>query len=143
MRVLLFSCLLFGVLAQGVGTAVADDTVYPSALLADRPALADQYKTLIEPIVSDHPWIAAGGTEVPVGDITLDGSDYLVLSSCKPHACDAQTIVTLMRPGQTKAVGAFTVNRGDKGLGPAESTVTWLGEPDRSERRFMAAFLFR
>ena len=40
-------------------------------------------------------------------------------------------------------VGALVANTGDNGLGPTQSTITWLGEPARDQRRFLGAYLFR
>ena len=95
---------------------------------------------MIEPVADQHGWVENGGTETPVSRITLDGSEYVVLSGCKPHDCAAENLVTLLRPGGDAAVGALAVNRGDTGFGPKRSTLTWLSEPDREQRRFIAAY---
>lgn len=135
--------LALGSTVAGATAAEGDDSLYPSELRQQRPAVAAQYRTMIEPVVGDHGWVGDGGTETPVSRITLDGSEYLVLSACKPHDCAAEDLVSLVRPGGETAVGALAVNRGDAGFGPKRSTLTWLGEPDRAQRRFIAAYLFR
>lgn len=127
-----------------IGSAMAaDDSLYPSELRDQRPAVAEQYRAVIEPIAAAHGWAKDGGTETPVSRITLGDTEYVVLSGCKPHDCAAETLVTLVRPGGDTAVGALAVNEGDKGFGPTRSTLTWLGEPNRDQRRFIAAYLFR
>ena len=129
--------------AAGATAAEGDESLYPSELRQQRPAVAAQYQAMIEPVADEHGWVEDGGTETPISRITLDGSEYVVLSGCKPHDCSAESLVTLLRPGGDVAVGALAVNRGDAGFGPKRSTLTWLGEPDRAERRFIAAYLFR
>jgi len=131
-------------LAVMAGTAAAADSnsVYPSELLDQKPALQAQYDKLVQPIASEHGWVESIGTETPVTQITVENTEYAVLSSCKPHDCNAQGLVVLMTPNADTAVGALVVNEGESFLSDS-STITWLGQPDESQRQFMAAYLFR
>ncbi|MDA3919655.1 MAG: Ivy family c-type lysozyme inhibitor [Salinisphaera sp.] len=132
------------VAASGLPVAYAADNqpIYPSQLLKQKPALQAQYDQLIQPITADHAWVKTIGTETPVSQITVSETQYAVLSSCKPHDCAAQEIVSLMSPAADQAVGALLVNHGGP-TEPGSSTITWLGQPDASQRQFMAAYLFR
>ncbi|WP_158583487.1 Ivy family c-type lysozyme inhibitor [Salinisphaera sp. Q1T1-3] len=131
--------------ATAVTAQAADgDTVYPSQLLDSKPALAKQYAALVKPVQPAHGWVAAGqGTETPVSHVTIAGTDYAVLASCKPHDCASENVVALMQPGASKAAGALVVNHGDDGSGPGQSEITWLGAPSADQRRFIGAYLFR
>ena len=129
-------------LMAGSATAAANDGIYPSELLEQKPALQSQYDRLIEPIVGDHGWVESVGTETPVTQITVAGTEYAVLSSCKPHACNGQALVVLMTPNAETAIGALVVSDGDSVL-PDASHITWLGRPDEAQRQFIAAYLFR
>ena len=124
----------------------ADDAIYPRDLLKAKPAQAKQYRNVVKPVASKHAWIGKGATQTPVTEVSFGGTDYAVLSSCKPHDCANENLVVLL-PGsntaQGEAVGALVANTGDQGLGPARSTITWLGEPARDQRRFLGAYLFR
>ena len=124
----------------------ADDAIYPRDLLKAKPAQAKQYRNVVKPVASEHAWIGKGGTQTPVTEVSFGGTDYAVLSSCKPHDCANENLVVLL-PGsntaQGEAVGALVANTGDNGLGPTQSTITWLGEPARDQRRFLGAYLFR
>lgn len=130
------------VLVGGFATAAAADSIYPSQLLKDKPTLQSQYDRLIKPIAAEHAWVKTPGTETPVTTAELNDTQYAVLSSCKPHDCAGEQMVSLMTPDSAHAVGALLVNQGD-GAVPTSSTLTWLGKPDARQRQFMAAYLFR
>ena len=134
-------------MASGALAAPSDgDTVYPRDLLKQKPELAKRYNDVVKPVTDAHEWIANGGTQTPVTEVSFGNTDYAVLSSCKPHDCASQNLVVLLPSNKTKqdaAVGALVVNAGDQGLGPQRSTIRWLGEPGRDERRFLGAYLFR
>lgn len=130
------------VLVGGFATAAAADSIYPSQLLKDKPALQSQYDQLIKPIASEHGWVPTLGTETPITTAELSDTQYAVLSSCKPHDCASEQMVSLMTPDSAEAVGALLVNQGE-GVVPASSTLTWLGQPNARQRQFMAAYLFR
>jgi len=135
--------LLCGALAGMASASAADgDAIYPSQLLKRKPALQSQYTQLIKPVVAEHAWVKQIGTETPVTEVTVADTQYAVLSSCKPHDCAAQSMVSLMQPGSKQAVGALLVNKGSS-FEPTGSTITWLGQPDGNQRQFMAAYLFR
>ena len=122
------------------------DTVYPRDLLKQKPELAKRYQAVVKPVTGAHSWIADGGTQTPVTEVSFGDTDYAVLTSCKPHDCASQNLVVLLPANNAKqgeAVGALAVNAGDQGLGPNKSTITWLGEPGRDARRFLGAYLFR
>jgi len=131
-----------GMSTVGIAAAADGDSVYPSELLKQKPALQAQYDQLTASIRPDHTWVESIGTETPVAQVTVGQTEYAVLSSCKPHDCGAQGLVTLMAPANDAAVGALVVNEGDD-FSPDTSTITWLGRPDEAQRQFMAAYLFR
>lgn len=137
----LLTLVVFGFVTAA--SAADSDTVYPRQLLKDKPALKHQYRALIKPVVADHGWLRNGGTETPVSQIRIEKKQYAVLSRCKPHDCSHESLVSLMAPDTDHAVGALVTNSGDKGAGPRKSRITWLGQPDNAQRRFMAAYLFR
>ncbi|MES1935072.1 Ivy family c-type lysozyme inhibitor [Salinisphaera hydrothermalis] len=119
------------------------DALYPSQLLKSKPTLKTQYDNLVAPIQAQHGWVSSMGTETPVSRITIEGADYAVLSGCKPHDCSGESLVSLMTPSSDQAVGALVVNQGQQAMGPKSSKIIWLGQPDRPQRRFIAAYLFR
>lgn len=125
-----------------IASAADGDSIYPSQLLKQKPALQTQYDQLIGPIAADHAWVRTGGTETPVSQVTVSDTSYAVLSSCKPHACASEGMVSLMTSAADQAVGALVVNHGGP-VEPGSSSITWLGQPDASQRQFMAAYLFR
>ena len=137
------SVFLGAVLAMPAAFAAGSDALYPSQLLKSKPALKAQYDKLVAPIQAQHGWVGSMGTETPVSRVTIDGTDYAVLSSCKPHDCSGESLVSLMTPSSDDAVGALVVNQGQQAMGPESSKITWLGQPDRPQRRFIAAYLFR
>jgi|SRR5699024_3262325 len=140
---LIVAAAVFGPAAAGdLDADIANENVYLHQLRQDNPDVDAQYRDLIEPIKAEHDWVGNGGTESPVGIITIDQQDYVVTSSCKPHDCPSERLVTLLTPNADQAAGALTVNHGDTGLGPQSSTITWLGSPNRSQRRYLAAYLF-
>lgn len=144
MRRFMSASLFFGaVLATPAAFAAGSDAIYPSQLLKSKPALKAQYDKLVAPIQAQHGWVNSMGTETPVSRITIDGTDYAVLSSCKPHDCSGESLVSLMTPSSDDAVGALVVNQDQQAMGPKSSKITWLGQPDRPQRRFIAAYLFR
>lgn len=130
------------VLVGGFATAAAADSIYPSQLLKDKPTLQGQYNRLIKPIAAEHAWVKTSGTETPVTTAELGDTQYAVLSSCKPHDCASEQMLSLMTPDSDQAVGVLLVNQTDDAV-PASSTLTWLGQPDARQRQFMAAYLFR
>lgn len=138
-------CVAAGALALSAGfvsTAAMADALYPSQLLADHPALQAQYDQMVRPVASQHAWVQSVGTETPIELVTLQGSEYAILPSCKPHDCAAERLVTLMTPGSDHAVGALQTNNG-KGPQPTVSHFIWLGEPNARQRQFLAAYLLR
>ncbi|MGB7757318.1 MAG: Ivy family c-type lysozyme inhibitor [Salinisphaera sp.] len=144
MRRIVLAGLFLGVSLATVNASAADsDAIYPSQLLKSKPALKAQYDKLVAPIQAKHGWVRSMGTETPVSRITIDGQDYAVLSSCKPHDCAGQSMVSLMTPSSNEAVGALVINQGQQAMGPKSSRIIWLGQPDRPQRRFIAAYLFR
>lgn len=139
LAVLILSCLGFATAAS----ADSDQSTYPSQLFKDKPALKSQYQALIKPATAEHGWLRNGGTETPVSHIRLDNKQYTVVARCKPHDCPSENLVALMSPNAKHAVGALVSNSGDEGMGPKVSRITWLGQPDNAQRRFIAAYLFR
>lgn len=142
-RIMLAGLFLGASLTTAAAFAAGSDAIYPSQLLKSKPSLKAQYQRLVAPIQASHGWVKSMGTETPVARITIDGQDYAVLSSCKPHDCSSESMVSLMTPSSNEAVGALVVNQGQQAMGPKASKITWLGQPDRPQRRFIAAYLFR
>lgn len=142
-RIMLAGLFLGASLATATVFAADSDAIYPSQLLQRKPALKAQYEKLVAPIQANHGWVASMGTETPVSHITLEGQDYAVLTGCKPHDCSGESVVSLMTPSSNQAVGALVVNQDQQAMGPKSSKITWLGQPDRPQRRFIAAYLFR
>lgn len=130
------------VLAGGIATAAAADSIYPSRLLKDKPALKAQYDQLVKPVATEHAWVRTLGTQTPVTLATLNDTQYAVLSSCKPHDCASEQMVSLMTPGSAHAVGGLLVNHGSS-VEPTSSTITWLGQPNGHQRQFIASYLLR
>ncbi|AWN15214.1 Ivy family c-type lysozyme inhibitor [Salinisphaera sp. LB1] len=142
-RIMFAGVVLVVSLATATAFAAGSDTVYPTQWLKTKPARMAQYEKLVAPIRAKHGWVASMGTETPVSHITLEGQRYAVLTGCKPHDCSGQSLVSLMTPSSNTAVGALVVNQGQQAMGPKSSKITWLGQPDRPQRRFIAAYLFR
>lgn len=139
-RTILTGLTIAGVGLGAVATASAD--TYPRDLFENKKELKQQYQKLVEPVASEHDWIADGGTQSPVSTIKLGDTKYTVIYSCKPHDCPAEQLITLMGPGGQDSIGAFVENSGDQGAGPEQSDITWLGQPSSGERSYMSAYLF-
>lgn len=131
--------------AAGLGLgaiSVASADTYPRDLFEQHKELRQQYQKLVSPVADQHTWVKKGGTETPVSTIKLNGHKYTVMSSCKPHDCPSEKLITLVDRKHNQASGALVENSGDQGSGPEQSKITWLGEPGAGMRSYMAAYLF-
>lgn len=71
-------------------------------------------------------WVAKGGTTSPNQEVTLSGKKYLVLNSCKPHNCAAESIAVLYSPEAKTLSGLFS--RQDEKA--EHQRLTWLNISD-------------
>lgn len=53
-------------------------------------------------------WVTQGGTTSPNQNVVIDGHKYVVLNSCKPHDCSAQSIAVLYSPESKVLAGVFS-----------------------------------
>lgn len=53
-------------------------------------------------------WITQGGTTSQNQDVVIGGKKYIVLNSCKPHNCAAESIAVLYSPESKALSGVFS-----------------------------------
>jgi hypothetical protein len=71
-------------------------------------------------------WVTQGGTASQPQKVEIGGSQYLVLSSCKPHSCALQSIAVLYSPESKKLAGVLSTID-EKGM---NQKLLWLNIPD-------------
>lgn len=71
-------------------------------------------------------WVVKGGTASPNQEVTIDGKKYLVLNSCKPHDCAAESIAVLYSPESKTLSGLFS-QQDQKAV---HQRLTWLNIGD-------------
>lgn len=71
-------------------------------------------------------WVSQGGTDFQPQKVRIEGRQYLVLTSCKPHDCASQRIAVLYATSTKKLAGVFSVIDEKNG----NEKLQWLNIPD-------------
>lgn len=77
-----------------------------SSLATDK-ATAGAFKTMVGSQKLPQ-WVTQGGTTSANQDVEIDGQKYIVLNSCKPHDCAAESIAVLYSPKSKTLAGVFS-----------------------------------
>ncbi|MBS0849859.1 Ivy family C-type lysozyme inhibitor [Citrobacter sp. JGM124] len=93
-------------LSCSVLSAHAVEPLTVSRLATDKTT-ADAFKTMVGSQKLPE-WVTQGGTTSPNQDVVIDGHKYVVLNSCKPHDCSAQSIAVLYSPESRSLAGVFS-----------------------------------
>ncbi len=106
------------------------------------PALAAEFKRVMEPLLPNASWLESFGTTAPPTSETVDGKTYTVYWGCKPHDCIAASYVVMYNP-QAKQItgGAFLQNNFD-GPNLIKSDITWLGKTDFDAAKVIGKYFF-
>lgn len=79
------------------------------------------YKKLIEK--QNLPsWVNGGGTSTPASEVTIDGTQYLALSGCKPHNCPSESIAILYSKDKGDIHGVYSAYDS----ATHRQTLTWM-----------------
>lgn len=92
-------------LAASCATAHANNLTIDA--LASNPDTAAAFASMIK----DHHlpvWISRGGVSSPARDVTIDGNEYQVLQSCKPHYCGDERIAIIYSAQNKTMSGVYS-----------------------------------
>lgn len=87
-------------------SAYAAEPLTVSTLATDKTTSA-AFKTMVGDQTLPQ-WVAQGGTSSQNQDVVIDGKKYIVLNSCKPHDCAAESIAILYSPESKTLAGVFS-----------------------------------
>ncbi len=83
---------------------------------------------------------ALEGPSPPAGWVGVGEQGYIVVHSCKPHACRWNRVIMLFGPVPPYRVVAALVQDPDE-EGPAMPEVRWLGRPEPDERSVLESLM--
>ncbi|WP_058912019.1 Ivy family C-type lysozyme inhibitor [Entomohabitans teleogrylli] len=71
-------------------------------------------------------WVTQGATSTPARAVKIDGKEYQVLQSCKPHDCGSERMAVIYSPQDKTLSGVFSTVNDEKG----SETLQWLNISD-------------
>lgn len=120
----------------GSSIAMAEDGPY----LFDALQKDQQFHAAFDAVLRDRhipDWVKTGGTASPGHEVSVNGTDRVIYTACKPHDCPAEQILLLHSPSNGRLTGVFVKNeqQGQANQGGGSTRLTWLGSPLESEKR--------
>lgn len=112
------------VLSCSAFAAYATEPLTISRLAKDK-ATTEAFKTMVGSQQLPQ-WVTQGGTDSPNQDVVIDGHKYVVLNSCKPHDCAAESMAVLYSPESKTLAGVLSI----VGEQTVHQTLTWLNIND-------------
>lgn len=105
-------------------TAHATQPLTVSSLATDK-ATAAAFKTMVGSQTLPQ-WVTQGGTTSPNQDVVIGGEKYIVLNSCKPHDCAAESIAVLYSAESKTLAGVLSIVDQQA----VDQKLTWLNISD-------------
>lgn len=121
---MIFKVLLLSVAM--VSTYVfAQDELTISSLASDK-STQETFNTMVNKQKLPD-WVTLGGTDTPAVKVNIGGREYLVLRSCKPHDCGAESIAIIFSPESKVMAGVLSTMDADA----VNQKLLWLNIPDQ------------
>lgn len=112
------------VLACSTLSAYAAEPLTISSLATDK-ATVEAFNTMVGSQKLPQ-WVTQGGTTSENQNVEIDGEKYIVLNSCKPHDCAAESIAVLYSPKSKTLAGVFS----ELDEQAVQQKLTWLNISD-------------
>ena len=93
--------------------------------LATDKATAESFNTMVGSQKLPQ-WVTQGGTTSPNQDVVIGGQKYIVLNSCKPHDCAAESIAVLYS-AESKVLAGVLSEQDEQAV---HQKLTWLNISD-------------